>query len=82
MGSLFDSTHNFGSSNTSHLTNPSISFNLILQGNPQGNNPLTRPVSNGYPGMHPFRRQADLQSTAVNIFSYLAVPLHQLKLIK
>lgn len=54
---------------TSHhmpmLDDPGILWSKALDtGNPQGNNPITRTVSNGYPGMHPFRRQADLQSTA------------------
>lgn len=46
------------------LDDPGILWSKALDtGNPRGNN-LARPVSNGYPGMHPFRRQAEPQSTA------------------
>jgi len=49
----------------STIDDPSILWSKTFDpGNPQINKPITRPVSNGFPGMHPITRPADLQSSA------------------
>ncbi|XP_020608900.1 CCR4-NOT transcription complex subunit 4-like isoform X3 [Orbicella faveolata] len=47
------------------IDDPSILWSKAVDaGNPQLNKPITRPVSNGFPGMHPLRRPTDLGSSA------------------
>lgn len=47
------------------IDDPSILWSKTVDaGNPQLNKPITRPVPNGFPGMHPLTRPTDLGSSA------------------
>lgn len=54
------------SSQMSVIDDPSIVWSKTLHqaGNPQIDKPIAKPVPNGFPGMHPLTRPADLQSSA------------------
>lgn len=47
------------------IDDPSVLWSKTVDtGNPQLNKPITRPVPNGFPGMHPLTRPTDLGSSA------------------
>ncbi|KAL9978483.1 hypothetical protein ACROYT_G016004 [Oculina patagonica] len=53
------------SSHMPMIDDPSILWSKAIDtGNPQLNTPMTKPVPNGFPGMHPLTRPTDLQSSA------------------